>query len=324
MRFYVANLSAPRGPVEPIETPGFADAPTISSAMWVPFPRSLDPTRLDFFVADLEPFMLRSDVTIIGLHPGSAQQVLKDPDILDDVARRIEGAPLFVVHHKESRPIVTHVRGAKVEGLESPSALERIREHDIAEVVRRPGTELPKHPGTHYRGPNGDHYTAFLRPGFAARSIEELDRLAFWLAPCLVGRNCLLVDHWSMLSLAYHVGRYSSELGSAGAVKVESLRTYNESRNVLVSRLKRAFGTVESDAGAILVSVNSSGRLARDVLLPTMEDIGFHNPIQIALAKTPNPPEFELPSLTTLNNDFMRQAPAECEACARGNSTLVP
>ena len=324
MRFYVADLSAPRGPIEPMETQGFADAPAISSVMWVPFPRSLDPTQLDFFVANLPSFILRSDVTIIGLHPSSVQQVLGDPDILDDVARRIEGAPLLVVHHEKGKPTIKHVHGEKVEGLESPSTLELIQEHDIAEVVRRPGAELPKHPGIHYQGPNKDHYKAFLRPGFAARSIEELDRLAFWLAPQLAGRKCLLVDHWSMISIAYHVGRYSSELGIVGAVRVESLRTYDESRDILVSRLKQAFGTIESDAGAVLVSVNSSGRLARDVLLPAMEDIGFHSPTRIALTQTPNPPEFALPSLTTLNNDFMRQAPAECEACAYGNSTLVP
>ena len=324
MRFYVADLGAPREPIEPTETQGFADAPAISSVMWVPFPRSLDPTQLDFFVANLPSFILRSDVTIIGLHPSSVQQVLEDPDILNDVARRIEGAPLLVVHHEKGKPVITHVRGEKVEGLESPSTLKRIQEHDIAEVVRRPGAELPKHPGIHYQGPNKDHYKAFLRPGFAARSIEELDRLAFWLAPQLAGRKCLLVDHWSMISIAYHVGRYSSELGIVGAVRVESLRTYDESRDILVSRLKQAFGTIESDAGAVLVSVNSSGRLARNVLLPAMEAIGFSSPLGIALTKTPNPPEFKLPSLTTLSDDFMRKGPSECEACAYGNSTLVP
>ncbi len=307
-----------------METQGFTDAPTVSSVMWVPFPRSLDPTQLDFFIANLEPFVLRSDVTIIGLHPSSAQQILKDSDVLDDVARRIEGASLLAVYHERSRPIITQVRGERVEGLESASTLEQIREHDVAEVVRRPGAELPKHPGIHYQGPNGDHYKAFLRPGFAARSIEDLDRLAFWLAPLLIGRNCLLVDHWSMISIAYHVGRYLSELGDAGAVRVESLRTYDEDRDVLVGRLKRTFGTIESDAGAVLVSVNSSGRLARDILLPTMEEAGFNSPIGVALTKTPSPSEFELCSLTILSDDFGRQAPVECEACSHGNSTLVP
>ena len=324
MRFYVVDPIAPGWPTAPVDTEGFAAAPSIASVMWMPFPRSIDPPQLDFFVANAPPFVLRSDVAIIGLHPGSAKKVLETPYILDDVAQRIEGASLLVVHHEDGTPVITHVRGERVEGLESSSTLERIREQDIAEVVRRPGSELPKHHGIHYEGPNGDHYEAFLRPGFAARSIEELDRLAFWLAPMLLRRDSLVVDHWSMISIAYHIGRYSTELGYPSAVRVESLRAYDEDRDVLTRRLKGAFGTIEPESGAVLVSVNSSGRLVRDVLLPAMGDVGFHNPVVIALARSPSQPEHEFPSLTTLNSDFARQEPAECPACTRGNSTLIP
>ena len=324
MRFYVVDPIVPGWPNAPVDTKGFKDAPSVSSVMWVPFPRSIDPTQLDFFVANAPSFVLRSDVAIIGLHPCSAKKVLETPHILDDVERRIEGAPLLVVHHEEGTPVLRQVRGERVEGLEVASALERIREQDVAAVVRRPGSELPKHPGIHYQGPNGDHYEAFLRPGFAARSIEELDRLAFWLAPMLLGRNSFLVDHWSMISIAYHIGRYSTELGDPGAVRVESLRAYDEDRDVLVRRLKGTFGKIEPTTGAVLVSVNSSGRLVRDVLLPAMVEIGFNNPVGIALARTPSPPEHELPSLTMLNHDFARQKHKECQVCARGNSTLIP
>ena len=324
MRFYVVDLIAPGWPTAPVDTEGFADAPSISSVMWVPFPRSLDVTQLDFFVADSPSFVLRSDVVIIGLHPGSAKKVLETTYILDDVARRIEGTPLLLVHHENSTPVITHVRGERVEGLESASTLDRIREQDVAEVVRRPGAELPKHPGIHYEGPNGDHYEAFLRPGFAARSTEELDRLAFWLAPMLLRKKSLVVDHWSMISIGYHIGRYSTELGDSGAVRVESLRAYDEERDVFVGRLKGVFEAIKPETGAILVSVNSSGRLVRDALLPAMVDAGFNNPIGIALARTPSPQEHELPSLTVLNDDFRRYAPADCPACARGNTTLIP
>ena len=140
----------------------------------------------------------------------------------------------------------------------------------------------------------------------------------------LLRRSSLLVDHWSMISIAYHIGRYSTELGAPGAVRVASLRAYDEDRDVLARRLKSAFGTIEPEAGAVLVSVNSSGRLVRDLLLPAMGDAGFHNPVGIAVARTPSPPEYECPSLTILNNDFARQGHAECQACTRGNSTLIP
>ena len=324
MRFYVVDLLASVWQNAPVETENLADAPSIGSLMWVPFPRFIDPTQLDFFIAHAPPFVLRSDAVIVGLHPESAAKVLGVDYILDDVARRIEGSPLLVVHHNDGKPVVEHVRGRKVEGLDSPSTLERIREQDIAEVVRRPGAELPKHSGIHYEGPNGDHYEAFLRPGFAARSIEELDRLAFWLAPMLPKKKSYLVDHSSMISLAYHIGRYSIDLGGSGEIRVESLRAYDEDRDVLARRLKGAFGAVEPDAGAVLVSVNSSGRLVRDVLLPAMADAGFIEPTGVALAGTPNPPEHALPALTILNDDFKRYSSEDCPSCAQNNTTLIP
>ncbi len=324
MRFYVVDPISPGSPSAPVETEGFANSPSIASVMWMPFPRSVDPTQLDFFVASTQPSVLRSDAVIIGLHPGSAEIVLETTYILDDVARRIGSAPLLLVYPENGIPEIKHVRGNRVEGLESALTLERIREQDVAEVVRRPGTELPKHPGIHYEGPNGHHYEAFLRPGFAARSIEELDRLAFWLAPMLRGKKFLVVDHWSMISIAYHIGWYLTELGDQDAVRVASLRAYDEDRDVLASRLKSAFGSIDPETGAVLVSVNSSGRLVRDVLLPSMADVGFNNPIGIALTRTPSPSEHKLPSLTVLSDDFRRYAPADCPACASGKSTLIP
>ena len=297
----------------------------VRSIMWVPFPRSIDPMQLDYFVANTAPsFVLRSDVTIIGLPPSAAAQVFDSPHILDVVARRIEGAPLLVAHHESGSPAITHVRGPRVPALETESALERIRQHDIAEVIRRPGAELPKHPSLHYQGPNGDHYEAFLRPGFAARSIEELDRLAFWLAPMLLHCTSILVDHWSMVATAYHIGRYTKELGATGLIDVDSLRAYDENPDVLRSRLKAVFGNVTATGGAILISVNSSGRLVRDVLLPAMAEVGFTDPTAVALAKTPNPPDHQLPALTMLSDDFARWPHADCPACKRGDSTLLP
>ena len=292
--------------------------------MWMPFPRFIDVTQLDVFVANCPPSVLRSDVAIIGMHPASFQKISANADILDDVARRIEGAPLLIVRHQNGKPVIEHVRGEEVVGFQNATALEQIRERDIAEVIRRPGSELPKHAGLHYEGPNGDHYEAFFRPGFAARSIEELDRLAFWLAPMLLGRKSILVDHWSMIAIAYHVGGYFSELGYPLSITVQTLQKYDENRDVLVRRLTSAFGTVDREMGAVLVSVNSSGRLARDVLFPAMTEIGFQNPFGVAIAQTPSPPEAPLLSLTKLSDDFVRYEPSKCPACAKGNSTLIP
>ena len=323
MWFHVVDPLSFETPKRSIETNGFIGAPSIASVMWMPFPRSVDPVEIDMFVANTPAYVLRSDAVVIGLHADAATRLRKVPYVLDDIARRTGNVPALVVYSKDGTPIIEQFAGERMEELESDQTLKHICEQDVAEVVRRPGGELPKHPGIHYEGPNGDHYEAFLRPGFGARSIEELDRLAFWLAPILRNKKCLVVDHWSMIAIAYHVGSYLADMGDSAGIKVASVGEYGEDRDVLRHRLKRAFGHFDSESGAVLVSVNSSGRLVRNVLLPTMTDLGFKNATGIALARTPNPAEHKLRALTSLSDDFRRHAPADCPACAR-ESNLIP
>ena len=329
MLFYVVDPLLPQWPSAPVETELFANVQRIPSTMWVPFPRSIDPSQIDTFIAESCPsFVLRSELAIIGLHPSSARAVLQTPDILDDVARRVEHAPLYIVYHIDGRTEIKHARGPQIPGLESRSTLDKIRDRDIAAVVRRPGTELPKHPKIHYRGPNGDHYRAFLRPALGVRSIEELDRISFWLAPLLSNKSNFLVDHWSMISIAYHVGQYSArELWTSAPICVQSVRSYDEGTDALSRRIGGTFGRVDSATGAVLISVNSSGRLLRDCLLPAMREVGFRNPdpVTVAIAATSsNSPLPDVETLTILDSDFAPQNPANCEACKVPDTILIP
>ncbi len=324
MRFYVVDPTSAEWQSAPVEVEPFVAVRDLENVAWLPFPRSADPTQLDFYVSNVPSFVQRSDAFLIGLPPNAAAYIDRNPRILEDVAQRIEGVPLYLVRHDRGQPALVHHSGEIIQGLGANSSLEHIKQLDVAEVLRRPGSELPKHPGFHYEGPNGDHYEAFLRPGFALRSIEELDRVAFWLVPMLGGRRRLLVDHWSMIAIGYHLGRYALEMGETGEILVESLKSYTEDVDVLSRRLTDAFPHSSEEDGAILVSVNSSGRLVRDTLIPAMERAGFDSPATFSLAKTPSPQEFEIQALTTLSDDFSRQDPEECRACSNDGSALIP
>ena len=236
MRFYVVDPYAPEDRPDAQEAKRLADAPSISSVMWLPLPRDLDPTQLEPLVASTAPAVLRSDAVVLGLHAALTDKGSTTHNALCDAAQRTGDTPFLVVHMTNGEAAISHFGGDRVDGLESTATLESIRKLDVADVVRRPGGELPKHPSFHYEGPNGAHYEAFLRPGFGARSIEELDRLAFWLAPMLRGRTSLLVDHWTMIGVAYHVGRYLEQLGEAGGTRVASIRTYDEDRDIFTRR----------------------------------------------------------------------------------------
>lgn len=326
MRFFVVDPLRPQWQMESTEAPSFPDAPSVRTAMWLPYSRHQDPENLDTFIGGKCPsHVIRSDVVIIGLHPATARYIRSSDEILDDVATRVENRPLYLVYHSDDackRPVIEQVRGRRIDGVNSESALDVICHQDIAQVVRRPGTELPTHLGYHYQGPNGEHYRAFLRPGFAARSTEELDRISFWMAPLLLGKSRFLVDHSSMMLIAYHIGQYSIDLGDQKSVVVQCPRIYDESLDVLVDRLKSTFGRIQIDSGAVIISVNSSGRLARDRLLPAMADVGFHDPKCIAIASTPNQPVFPVESLTTLEQEFERSNSSNCEACKAGSTVI--
>ena len=329
MLFYVVDPLLPQWPSAPVETSPFSNVHPILSTMWVPFPRSISPDQMDTFVAESCPsFVLRSELVVIGLHPDSARAVQLTPDILNDVAQRVEHAPLYIVYHINGRPEIRHARGPRIPGLESQSTLAKIRDRDIAAVVRRPGTELPKHPKIHYQGPNGDHYRAFLRPALGVRSIEELDRISFWMGPLLSNKSNFLVDHWSMISIAYHVGQYAArERWTSEPICVQSVRSYDEGVDALSSRIEGTFGRSDRDTGAVLISVNSSGRLLHNRLLPAMREVGFRNPDPVTVAIAATSSHSLLPNveaLTVLDADFERHAPADCKACKVTDAILIP
>ena len=333
MYFYVVNYLGDSSQIPTVETEDFPHVRGVSSVMWIPFPRSLDVHQLDYFVSSIPSHVRRSDITIIGLHPRSYQAVMDSCDILDDVAKRVDRSPVYLVRHDNGDPTIQHVSGPEVNGMEACLSLKHIRQHDVAEVVRRPGAELPQHPNIHYKGPNGDHYESFLRLGFAAQSIEDLDRIAFWLAPMLRGKRNILVDHWSMISIAYHVRLYSRFLGFSAAESVQSLRRYDEDLDLLVDRLKGTFDFEDSSGlltGAVLLSVNSSGRLARDLLFPALERAGVVDPVGVAVARSPTDRRpmgnsvDRVRSLTTLEKSFARIPAAECTVCRQEAATLIP
>ena len=126
-----------------------------------------------------------------------------------------------------------------------------------------------------------------------------------------------------MIPIAYHAGGYLAQWGKQRPVKVVSLKAYGEDHDVLARRMEITFGSTEKKTASVLVSVNSSGRLVRDVILPLMKRIGIESPTSVALARTPNSPDFALRALSVLSDDFTRYTPEDCPACAKGRSTAI-
>jgi hypothetical protein len=302
-------------------TPGLDN----KSVLWVPIPTSVSPSALDNFLVDTTPdWALRSDITILGVHPRAAADLT--PDVMDDVAFRLEGGPLYLMTHdnKSGLPGLDHARGKEIPGLDGQSLTKVIQQGDVGALMLRVGSHLPASENVHYEAPNGRHYRAFLRPGFSMRTVEDLDRMSFWLLPHLIGRDRILVDHWSLLSLGYHAAQYAQGFsGATDRLHVDTLHSYDEPVELLETRLRRTLGDPTDGRACIMVSVNSSGHTAHEVLLPAVAHSGHSNARIVALAQTPDA-ERPLEALTNLGAQFERHPITSCPSCASGNSVAVP
>lgn len=290
----------------------------IERVLWIPLASSFSPQNLDAFLQDSAPlWSLRPDACFLGIHPDCEV----DDDVLDDVEGRIRGVPLYIVSLGLSGHELKHVRGPRLD-LDPLETLGGLRQADVTSMLLHAGVHLPFDPAVHYEAPGGGHYSAFLRAGFSLRSMEDLDRVSFWLEPHVRGCTHVLVDHWSMIGLAYHVLGYTSRRGARADAdfKVETLHRYTEGDQLAV-RLSRNFRGSGS-TGVALVSVTSTGYLAREVMAPALSKAGHIEPRIIALAQPVNAPS-EVQHLAKLPEVFAPEA-AECARCSEGVDVLIP
>ncbi|SDY50082.1 hypothetical protein SAMN05660209_03036 [Geodermatophilus africanus] len=175
----------------------------------------------------------------------------------------------------------------------------------------------------HYEGPNGHHYGAFLRPGFALTTTSALDRIAFWLLADLRDRSNIVVDHWSMLATGHHAIAYANRFFDRDKqIFVEPLHGY-EDPNTLTARLRRAFPEPTVKQALFLLSVNSSGRMAHQVVLPALEQADQVGAIVVALATAPPGSTAPVRSLSQLDNTYRRYNADSCAYC-EVKRTVIP
>ena len=80
------------------------------------------------------------------------------------------------------------------------TGIRDIMQSDLHDIVISAAHEcyLEASPTYHFVTPSNRHTSRFLRVGDAIRSMDILDRLAFWLLPVVAKADGILVDHWSI------------------------------------------------------------------------------------------------------------------------------
>ncbi len=246
-------------------------------------------------------------------------------DVLDDFASRIGRSPLYLLSLEKDGPRVAHVRGPRVDNLETEVLIGALRQADVESLLRRPGANLPACDVIHYCGPGGNHYRAFSRPGFALHTTDDFDSISFWLYEYLRNTAKVVVDHWSMVALAYSALAYVRPAQVDSSVAVESVTSYDESDYDLTSRFRRAFPIQGDKDITVLLSVNSTGHFAHR-LNKVLTACGHTRPNMVALSQAPSDTSSDVTvtALAMLNEGHRRQE-IPCPICqASGSKSAVP
>jgi hypothetical protein len=341
MKIFVADPLVP-GQARVYEVEFDDNYSEIRHVLWIPLPRNLGFTDLDDFVREkTESWVVAiADIVVLGVHPNQRRNI-QDDGVLDDFYSRFGQKPLFLIQHAMGKIVGSQVRGENLGvtfDVES-SIFIHIREADVKAILRRPGALLPESDLAHYEGPNGNHYRSFIRVGIALRTIAELDRISFWLAPEILLHRPILVDHWAMIALAYHANAYVEEMISLDKVqtlsveggtdsrgwlvRVASLSEYDEDVEVIRQKILSMSEIENVNSLTLIVSVVSSGILAKRVI-DTCEELGTEVR-SIAVCTTGQQSVVVLDAvLCQMGHDSESIPASSCVECDNPQSTVIP
>ena len=180
-------------------------------------------------------------------------------------------------------------------------------------------------PNYHYEGPNGNHYSHFLRVGTAFQSVDIVDAITFWLLPYIRPNSVLLLDSGTMLPLGLNVTRYLADYGYEPGryiIPVECLCRYDEPEGEVVRRLWSLKQNSKSPIHILfLISITSSGRMKQRVVTALRES-GLEADT-VSLFSTSGELESTDNSFCTLEEDFRRSEESLCKMCHNDKSSVV-
>ncbi len=185
-----------------------------------------------------------------------------------------------------------------------PATLDAIRTAEFDHLVARSKALLVPVEGAHYDPPSHRPMRAFLRVGNIQYSRQAVDAIAFWLLPHVAEARGLLIDTWSISSIAYNLSRVLTLYDGRPPVPVEMLSRYQdrspEAQASLLEVLDRLWAECDTGGGELipitcLVSATQSGSLV-DVLTYEIDSAALPIDIQfVALFQLG--PTAALPSL---------------------------
>lgn len=204
---------------------------------------------------------------------------------------RFEDIPIFVLHsdqflHRLSGNINPDARVPQLveDYMLDPATIDAIRVGELEQLVARSQALLLPIEGAYYDPPSRKPIRSFLRIGNIQYSRQAVDALAFWLLPYVASSRGILIDTWSISSLAFNLSRVLTLYDGRSPIPVEMLTRYQdrspEAQVALLDVLDRLFGECIATAGTeqvpitCIVSATQTGSLV-DVLQDEIELAGL-------------------------------------------------
>ncbi|TDK31845.1 hypothetical protein E2F50_19485 [Rhizobium deserti] len=209
---------------------------------------------------------------------------------------RFQLLPIFILHFHDGKAVLSSNINPLVDvppdvelHLENYDVVGDIRTGEMRHVMSVSGALLPPLENTFYENPSGRRARAFLRVGNIQYSRLAIDSVTFWLLPYVFECEALLVDTWSLSSIAFNTSRVLASTKQGKPIPVEMLSQYQdnsaERRSALIEILQRLL----ADAGGgkqgntlkvtCLVSVTHTGSLV-NVLMEQVRLSGL--PIELS------------------------------------------
>ncbi len=112
--------------------------------------------------------------------------------------------------------------------LDETTVLAALRERELACLVEHSRALLPMIPGSFYRAPSNRLARAFLRVGNIQYSRHAIDAVCFWLLPHMRDCAAILVDTWSISSIAFDLAGLVGDARGTAPLPVEMLSQYQD------------------------------------------------------------------------------------------------
>ncbi len=180
------------------DCPDYFGVEALSELLYTEHSRDLDHTDILIVRPRVDQSGLSADHTSDGIQP---------------LRKRAPRASLHVLYSQEFEHVLTDNVNGFVESL-LPSSEKRLtflrwlQEKELATYVDHSSALFRANPNFVYRAPSERFVNMFLRVGNVQRNRQVLDAFFFWMLPYLKHRNAILVETWSISSIALNAGRF--------------------------------------------------------------------------------------------------------------------